>query len=94
MWWLKEDEREWNIDDKEINGKKSMCGVLTDRRRDKGILLVFSLHETINQSAMANSVSWCGHMLGRMMVMFREGHWSLEKGIGVLEKVLEFVEGH
>ena len=41
-----------------------MCGVqLKDGKRSNNLMLMFGLIETIDQTAMANSVHWYGHVL-------------------------------
>ena len=43
---------------------KATCGVqLKERKRAKDFKLSLNLNETIDQSAMANSVCWYGHVL-------------------------------
>ena len=45
---------------------KAICGVwLNDRKRDKDLMLMLSLNESIEQLSMANSVNWYGHVLRR-----------------------------
>ena len=47
----------------------TMCGVqFKDRKRDKDMILMLCLNETIDQSAMANSACWHGHVLRRMVM--------------------------
>ena len=48
----------------EISTVRAMCGVqLKDRKRSMDLMLMLGLKETIDQLAMANSVSWYGHVL-------------------------------
>ena len=61
---------------------RAMSGVqLKDRKRSMDMMFMLGLNETIAQLAMANSVCWHGHVLGR-----EDGH--------VLRRALDFeVEG-
>ena len=43
---------------------RAMCEVqFRNRKRTEDLMLMFSLNETIDQLAMANSVDWYGHVL-------------------------------
>ena len=45
---------------------RAMCGIqLKDRKRSKDLMSMFGLSEVIDGLAMANSVSWYGHVLRR-----------------------------
>ena len=45
---------------------RAMCGVqLKDKQRSTDLMFILSLHETIDQMAMANSVCLYGHVLKR-----------------------------
>ena len=58
---------------------RAMCGVqFKDRKRSTDLMFILGLNETIDQLAMANSVRWYGHVLGR-----EDGH--------VLRRALDFV---
>ena len=61
---------------------RAMCGVqLKDSKIFMDLILMFSLSETIDQLAMADSVRWDGHVLRR-----EDGH--------VMRRALDFdVEG-
>ena len=61
---------------------RAMCGVqLKDRKRSADLTVMLGLNETIDQTAMANSDRWNGHVLRR-----EDGH--------ILKRALDFeVEG-
>ena len=57
---------------------RAMCGVpLKHRKRVKDYMMMLSLNETMDQSALANIVRWHGHVFRR-----EDGH--------VLRRALEF----
>ena len=61
----------------EISMVRAICGVqLKDRKGSTDLMLMFGLHETIDQLVMANGVRWYCHVLRR-----EDGHilrWALD----------------
>ena len=50
-----------------------MWSTLRDRKRAKDIILMLGLNETIDQSAIANSVCWYGHVWRKALDFEDEG---------------------
>ena len=57
--------------DGEIHGESTVWSQLKDRKRFADLMLVLGLNETMDQLAMANSVSWYAHVLRR-----EDGLWG------------------
>ena len=43
---------------------RAMCGVQLKDINISHLMLMMGLNETMDQLAMANSVHWCGHVIG------------------------------
>ena len=81
-WWCLKEGDMGILQRTERSMVRAMCGVqLKDRKRSTDLMSMLGLNETIDQSAMANSVHWYGDVLRR-----EDGH--------VMRRALDFaVEG-